>query len=295
MKTPLGRFFKKYSDDQIGNLAAIIAYNTLFSMFPILLSILTITSFFTANPVFRSRLIDLLPSIIPDPNAAKQVADFINLAGSNAGLLGIFSLIVLLWSGRALIGSIELGLDTIFRVRPRDFLPQTGISFGLIFVFAILALTSIAASSAGTLVNQFAGLTLPGGFELGGFLQAAAGYLLSFVSAFILFFILYWILPNKALNWRHTLPGTLFSTVLFLVIVQVFPFYVANFGRFNRYGALIGLFLLVMTWFYFLAQILLLGAEVNSFLFPKDLGKDTRVLCEVAGAAVVAKGKQPPE
>jgi hypothetical protein len=54
--------------------------------------------------------------------------------------------------------------------------------------------------------------------------------------------------------------------VLFFVILQVFPLYLALFGRgFQAYAAF-GVFLLLMFWVYLLGIVLVLGAELNAFL-----------------------------
>jgi hypothetical protein len=88
-----------------------------------------------------------------------------------------------------------------------------------------------------------------------------------------MFLLLYKILPNKPQGWQQTLPGALLATVLFFVILQVFPLYLAVFGKgFQAYAAF-GVFLLLMFWVYLLGIVLVLGAELNAFL--EEPGRST--------------------
>src|SRR4051794_39026102 len=58
--------FKKFGDDQAGNLAALIAYCAFFSIFPLLLVLVTVTGFVLAgNPELQQRLLDSALSQFP--------------------------------------------------------------------------------------------------------------------------------------------------------------------------------------------------------------------------------------
>ena len=54
------------------------------------------------------------------------------------------------------------------------------------------------------------------------------GWIISIASAILLFLLLYKILPNRPQGWKQTLPGALMAAVLFFVILQVFPLYLAG-------------------------------------------------------------------
>jgi hypothetical protein len=71
---------------------------------------------------------------------------------------------------------------------------------------------------------------------------------------------LYRFVPNRKLRLRDVLPGALLAGVLIEVLSLAFPLYARIAGGFNTYGAQFGLFFLLATWFYFLAQFVLLGA-----------------------------------
>ncbi len=56
------------------------------------------------------------------------------------------------------------------------------------------------------------------------------------------------------------------ATVLVVVLSQAFPVYLGFMGGGFAVYKTLGVFFLLMTWFYFLGIILVLGAQINAFL-----------------------------
>src|SRR5690606_6330314 len=67
-------------------------------------------------------------------------------------------------------------------------------------------------------------------------------------------------------DWRWLTPGSAFATVTWIAATFAFAFYVRNFSNYNAtYGSL-GAVIILLTWLYLSAYILLLGAELNEVL-----------------------------
>ena len=65
-------------------------------------------------------------------------------------------------------------------------------------------------------------------------------------------------------QWRWVTPGAIAATVLWIVASIGFTFYVANFNSYNKtYGSLGGVVIL-LTWLYLSALMVLLGAAINA-------------------------------
>jgi len=69
---------------------------------------------------------------------------------------------------------------------------------------------------------------------------------------------------------RQVWPGALVTGILFEVVTLIFPVYLTFNKGLNAYGKTFGLFFLLMTFFYFVGLITMVGAEVNSVLSPAD-------------------------
>ena len=113
------------------------------------------------------------------------------------------------------------------------------------------------------------------------------GWLVSLGSAFLMFLALYRVVPNVPLGLADVWRGAVVAGVLFLLLNQAFPLYFRILGGGYAAYKTLGLFLLLMTWFYFLAMILVIGAELNAFLSGRaraaPLGRQIRRAAEAAG------------
>jgi hypothetical protein len=99
------------------------------------------------------------------------------------------------------------------------------------------------------------------------------GWSASIVSVFVLFLLIYRILPNAGQTWHGVVPGALVGSVLLLVLTQVFPLYVALFPPNHAY-AFFGVFLVLTFWLYLMGMVLVLGVELNAFLEPSRLAAE---------------------
>ena len=261
----LGRFVAKYGEDRADDHAALIAFTALFSIFPLIGALLTLLGFVVRDPATLDVLREAISQQFPG-----QVADLLSFLQETreiSGLLGVVSLLGFLWSGSALFGTMARAFNTFYGLSNRGFLGQRIMAFVMIFVFLILIVISVAASSLAAFLLAFSA-QLPFALPGRGLLEGLIGWGVSFLAAWLLFLALYRVVPNGPLSLGRVWPGALLGAGLFLLLIQLFPLYLSFFGGgFAAYKTL-GLFLLLMTWFYFLARILVLGCELNAFWRP---------------------------
>ena len=124
---------------------------------------------------------------------------------------------------------------------------------------ALLVVSTLAAGLTSLVSN------VPGVLPIGPVLGQIVGWGVAIVSVFVLFTLIYRVLPNAAQTWRSVISGTLLSMVLVILISQAFPIYVRLFPPNHAY-AVFGVFLLLTFWLYILGIVLVLGAELNAFL-----------------------------
>jgi membrane protein len=262
----LGQLLAKYGQDQADDYAVLIAFSALFSLFPLIGALLTLLGLVIQDPQTLEQLIGTISQLFP-----AQLADllgFLEETRQITGLLGIVSFVGLLWSASNLFGTMARAFNHFYGLTERGFIGQRLMAFGMIFVFLLLVLVSVLASSVTTLLVSLSTARLP--FQVPGLgpFQALLGWGISLGSAFLMFLAVFRIVPNGPLTLRHVWRGALLSAVLFVLINQIFPLYLQFFGGgFATYKTL-GLFLLLMTWFYLLARILVLGCELNALLLP---------------------------
>ena len=119
--------------------------------------------------------------------------------------------------------AIDRCMTIIYRLPERTFLRQNLMSLGMIFLFIIIITLMLIASSVPTaLMNTISG----GGARFGIFL---VGIIVSLFIAFVLFEMIYWLIPNKKLSLKKTWCGALVASITLEIFIILFPLYVRQF------------------------------------------------------------------
>ncbi|HKV84488.1 MAG TPA: YihY/virulence factor BrkB family protein, partial [Ktedonobacterales bacterium] len=169
----------------------------------------------------------------------------------------------------------------IFRLRGRDPLHQRLMATGMLLLYVVLIPIILLAS----IIPSFIVRVLPVGnaSPIKGFFIQAAGDVFSVLVACLFFGAVYVIVPNRPVRWGEVWKGTLVAAVLLVIYETLFPLYVAAFLHPNNYGSTAGFAVVILIFFYYLAFIMLLGAEVNSWIVGQraTAGSITAILHEV--------------
>ncbi|MFS1126653.1 YihY/virulence factor BrkB family protein, partial [Enterococcus faecalis] len=87
---------------------------------------------------------------------------------------------------------------------------------------------------------------------------------ITLVALFVIMFLIYLIVPNAQLKLKTIIPGTIFATVGWMLLSQVFSIYARYFAtRISGYQ-IIGRFIVLMLWLNFAATIIILGGIINA-------------------------------
>jgi membrane protein len=260
-KTSIGRFFTAWGEFRAGEGAILIAWQLLFSLFPLVVGMLSILGMVLRDPERQAQIAAAVTSQFPEQ--ASDLVAFISETRELSGIFGLVSVIALLWTGSNLFGTMATVFDRFYGVPDRTFLLQRMVSFAMMVVYAFLITVSVASASVTGFLVGLSEEVLP--FEVPNF-AFAIGWLVSLLSAILMFLVMYRVVPSAKLRVWHVWKGATLAGVLFTVLAQVFPIYLRFLGAgFAAYKAL-GVFLLLMTWFYFLGLILCAGALLNAVL-----------------------------
>ena len=123
---------KKFGEDQAGNLAALIAYYAIFSIFPLLLALSTVLGFLLhGNAHLQKEITD----------SALRNLPLVHIQTANAKSGSIAALVVGLglsvWSGLGVAKSAQTAFNTVYLVAHTDrpnFVKSTGRALGLVVV-----------------------------------------------------------------------------------------------------------------------------------------------------------------
>ena len=275
-----GRTVRKFLEDQAPNWAALIAWNTLLAMFPIVIFAASLLGyvlkiFGEANTAVYQTVFSVIPG---DTHQQDQLIKAVSGVKSNSGILFIVGLLGLLLGGSALFGIMEQAFAVIYHTKPRDFVRQRLIAFGMVFLFTLLVGVAVASSAILPALKQIPNIPT---FLYSGAAAFMLQVIVGIVAGFLLFLSIYYVIPNRRQRLGQVIPGALVAGVLFELITLVFPLYLSLNRGLNQYGQTFGLFFVLMTFFFFLGLITMIGVELNSVLYPVPIdlpGKDAHAV-----------------
>jgi YihY family inner membrane protein len=259
---PIG-VVKKFGDDEAGKHAALLAYYGFFSVFPLMLVFVTLLGYALANnQALQDRVIDTL--VQQFPVLGTQIQDSIKtIQGSGIGLaVGILGT---LWGGLGITQSAQDAMNAVWNVprkdRPTFWLRLArGLGALLLLVAGIFAATTLAQQ--GTARSGVLGRLIP-----------FAGSLLFNL---LLVALMFRVLTATRMPWRRLLPGAAVGAVGWSVL-QAVGVSIVN-RQLERANLVYGVFAVVivlLSWLYLSAQLLLYAAEINVVLalrlWPRSL------------------------
>jgi len=172
---------------------------------------------------------------------------------SASGVLFIVGLVGLLWGGSALFGTMEQAFAVIYHTKPRDFIRQKLISFGMVVLFTLLVGVAVATSALLPALKHIPNVPP---LLYSGVAAAILQAVLGVVAGFLLFMTIFYVVPNRKQEVRKVIPGAVVSGILFEAISLLFPLYLTLNKGINQYGATFGLLFVLMTFFLFIGLII---------------------------------------
>jgi membrane protein len=201
------------------------------------------------------------------------VVDTVRGVSRVSGALTLTGLIGIAWSASAMFSAIRRSLNIAWDTDvKRPIVQQKILDLAMVLGLGVLLGLSIACTTALRILRHLSDSSL-GPLSSGtGFVWSGLPLVLPAALTFLVFLIVYRVVPNVTHGWRDVWLGALLATVLFEVLKNGFAIYIANFGNFDAVYGSLGVLLLFMLWTYFAASILLLGAELASE-YPRVLSE----------------------
>lgn len=258
-------FARRCGNDQVSMTAGHLAYVTLLSLVPM---IAVSFAMFSAFPVFEELRGDIEAFVYNNfvPTASEVVSQYMNDFVANASKTTSIGILALVFVAFMLMSAIDKALNRIWRVKKkRRLILSLSIYWMVLTMGPILVSASLAATS------YLVSLDVMGDVS---WLKTQMLKFLPFLLSTLVFMLLYLLVPNKDVNWKHGLYGALLTAFLFEVGKRAFAIYIAQFAAYQAiYGALAAV-PVIFVWVYVSWFIVLLGAEFTATLGERDQQKE---------------------
>ncbi len=266
-----GTLFKKIREDDITGLGAEIAYNAIFAIPAFLLFLVTLAA--VVNQYTGVPVNDSLQALIAEraPAETRPLLDGLvqGVIGRVNGLavsIGALTTIVLaLWSGSNGMGAVIKAFNEAYDVKEtRPFIRQKLTSVGLTILSAVLVVAAfvlfVFGENIGTWVANL--------FGLGSVFTLIWNLLrwpLAIMFIAFLLAVVYYLGPNIQQSFHWISPGSVVATILWLVAILGFKFYLLVSNPGSAYGVA-GSVLVLLFFLYLSGMIVVVGAELNAVL-----------------------------
>ena len=250
------KLIEKFFADRGTHLAAMIAYFALLSFVPLLFVTLSLLGL-VGRADESSYLVKELKHVFPTASVS-GIVETIDSIRHHATALGIIGGVALLWTSLSLFSVLESACNIVYGRPNRSFLHGKLLALILMIGSTVTLWGALLVGSIGIdLLRRYGG-----GFVARGYVGYTLSILVSLLGIFVFLFSVYYLLTNARMTVRGVLPGAIAAAVLLEATFQVLPLYLKLSKHVIALQAL-GAPALLLVWLYVMANVIVLGAEVN--------------------------------
>jgi membrane protein len=243
-----------------------IAYYALFSIFPLLLVLMSVFSSVLDLDQATQVVLDLVDRYLP--HSVELVEQNLGQVFEAQSTVGILALLGLVWSASGVFTAMYRSVNRAWN-NPKAQLFWTEKLYGLAVVI-VVGLALLATTLYSTIVDvlrswqtpflgseSFVG---PQGEQLWGWLSLLVPPVVSATT----FIILYRTIPRNRVTWRDVWLGGLIAGLSWEAGRRLYSWYLSNFARYSLIYGSVGAIIGFLLWSYLSAMILLIGAEFTA-------------------------------
>ena len=247
--------------------SAVIAYYAIFGIPGLLVLIITFTGYFFGKDVVNDNILTQISSMMGVEIADTIRGMLLQIGHTNSNFIStMIGFGVLLAGATGVFVELQKSLNTIWGVKA---VPKKGIShfikarlfsFGLIVVIAFLLLVSLVLS---TVLAAFSNWITNDTSHFISTLFSSLNFIFSFAVISVLFALMFKILPDAKIKWKHVWIGSMLTALLFTIGKMALAYYFGKVHPASAYGVA-GSVILILLWVSYSSMILFFGAEFTA-------------------------------
>lgn len=257
-------FYRSIADSSFTTRASAIAFSFFMALFPAIIFLFTLIPIIPIRN-FQAELFLLIRDLLP-------ASTFVAVEGTiqdiltepRGGLLSLGFLMALIFSSNGLVSMMNAFDSSLHTIEKRNWLDQRLISILLLFILSVLLTLAITLIITGQYVINYLDESSLVGNRLTYYLLSVARWVITVALFFFAYSSLYFFAPTKKTRWRFISPGSTLATILSIIVLIGFGYYITRFGQYNQLYGSIGTLLVILLLSYLMSLILLIGFELNN-------------------------------
>jgi YihY family inner membrane protein len=247
-----------------------VAANVILSLFPFIVMMLTISRLVFHSQAMWPAVEEVMTTFLPS-NQHFIMAWMEKLAHPHKSTQ-VYSVVMLLISSTGVFLPLEVALNGVWGVhKNRSYLHNQFVSLGLAFAVGVLAMASVALTAAqkAMLTWIFFGHVDNIVFRI---LEGGIVRVFAVIASILLFFVIYWILPNRKVPARAVIPTAMVIGVLWEMAKYLYVLALPRLDFYSVYGPFyvsVGL----MIWAFLSGLLLLAGAHFSATRYALSVAR----------------------
>ncbi|UTT42325.1 YihY/virulence factor BrkB family protein [Exiguobacterium aurantiacum] len=252
---------RRFKEHDVQDYGATLAFFWFLSIFPGIIFILALLSFFDIS---QASFQEQLNNLAPGAAATEFLTGIFDAIGEpRGGLLSIGAILAIWSAAKGVERLINMAIHAYGEDNERNFFVSKGIALGLTFLLGVGMLLLIVSNVFGSQIIDFVARYIPiSGADV--ILINVFRYVLTTFILILTLSIFYKIAPQQHVFWKSTIPGAIFGVIAWQLVSLGFSLYVSNFGNYDStYGSLGGI-IVTLLWLQLTGMIILIGSEINA-------------------------------
>jgi len=267
-------FWRSIVDGSITTRASAIAFSFFIAFFPTVLFLFTLIPYIPIEN-FHNELFRLIQEVVPD-STYKTIEDTVTdiIFRPRGGLLSFGFVMAFIFSTNGIASMMSAFDATIHSINRRSWISQRLAATLLLIILSVMLTLAIALLTGGEFVIAYLRETeiLRDSFTI--FLLNFGKWIVIIALFFFAYSFLYYMAPAKKTRWRFISAGSTLATILSIVAMAGFSYYINNFSQYNKLYGSIGTLLIILFLMYIMSLILLVGFELNTSIYEAHSRKE---------------------
>lgn len=257
--------FKDLVDHRLVNLSAALAYYTVFSLPGLIIIIIWVSDIFLGQKAVEGSIYGQIANFV-GADAALQIQQTIKNAtlSSEGGFATVVGLVTLIFGATSVFSEVQDSINFIWRLKAK---PKKGkgwlklimnrlLSFSMIISLGFILLVSLVLNA---LMDAFIGHLTQKFPQVEVYVAYIVNLLLTYLITSFLFGLIFKVLPDARIEWKHVRAGAFATAFLFMGGKFLLTYYLGHNKMSSAYGAA-GSVIVLLLWVYYSAIILYFGA-----------------------------------
>lgn len=247
-----------------GEAAASLAYYALFSLFPLLLVLISVLGFILKSGQAYDVVVNFITTVLPNSRGVIE-SNFQEIL-NRRGTIGLIGLVGAFWSASGFFNTLVRNINRAWLgIKPRDIIRTRLLALAMIVLLILLLILSLTSSMLLDIIRLIDSPLIDPNVIETSFAWTFLRVFVPILITYIMFAAAYRWIPNTNVQWIACLSGALWTTVAWEVAKWLFTIYLSSgIVRYEiLYGSL-GAVLALMFWIYVSCLIILLGAHLTA-------------------------------